>query len=463
METRDIKMIDLKNITADAKCQTSDVIVCGAGPAGVMAAIAAARAGAKVQLIEAAGCLGGVWTSGLLSWLLDVCDKPGLMAELIERLEKQRAIMDWNHRDHHLLEHITPDQGLAYDAEVMKWVLDQMCEESGVMVRCYTRVADVVMQDETICGVSTYSESGLEFFMADVVIDASGSGYVGAMAGNAFEFGSAKGETQPMTMMCLLAGLDMEALSDYHRFRKDGNGSRGAAWNTEKVRLHDLLKAHGLETSYSNVTLFLMPSGTVTMMANHEYGLNGLDAADLTVASQRARHELQQVVATLKGLGGAWSDLQLVATSSHIGVREGRRLAGLYELSQADLKNGRRFDDGICRVNFGIDVHSPNPKQGKGIPKFVSWGAQPYDIPLRSLIARDVKGLMMAGRCISGDFLAHSSYRVTGNAVAMGQAAGCAAAVCSKHHLAPQALSFEMVQACLEQTFDMSGVELSPS
>jgi hypothetical protein len=119
-----------------------------------------------------------------------------------------------------------------------------------------------------------------------------------------------------------------------------------------------------------------------------------------------------------------------VATAEHIGIREARRIKGLYTVTQDDLVNGTRHADAVCRVNFGVDVHSLKQNEenaggsyGRGIR------SKPYDIPLRSLISRDVPNLMMAGRNISGDFIAYSSYRVTGNAAVLGEAAGKHAAV----------------------------------
>jgi hypothetical protein len=117
-----------------------------------------------------------------------------------------------------------------------------------------------------------------------------------------------------------------------------------------------------------------------------------------------------------------------VATAEQIGVREGRRIHGQYKVSVQDLVEGTRHDDAVCRVLFGADVHSPKPLETKGVRR-EGVKAKAYDIPYRALIARDVKALLLAGRCISGDFIAHSSYRVTGNAVAMGEVAGVAAAV----------------------------------
>ncbi|HEC41798.1 MAG TPA: FAD-dependent oxidoreductase, partial [Bacteroides sp.] len=128
----------------------------------------------------------------------------------------------------------------------------------------------------------------------------------------------------------------------------------------------------------------------------------------------------------LKSIGGPWKNLYLVATAEHIGVREARRIKGLYTVTSDDLINGKRHEDAVCRVNFGVDVHSLNQEEENSQNRSYSRGitSQPYDIPLRSLISKDIGNLMMAGRNISGDFISFSSYRVTGNAAKLGEEAG---------------------------------------
>ena len=145
--------------------------------------------------------------------------------------------------------------------------------------------------------------------------------------------------------------------------------------------------------------------------------------------------------------GGVWKNLRLVATAEQIGTREGRRIHGIYTVSKRDLVQGARFDDAVCRVTFGVDVHSVSKNDEKQDAKGYSQGikSRDYDIPLRALIAKDVGGLMMAGRCISGDFIAHSSYRVTGNAVAMGQSAGRVTARAAKKNILPQEVNYQSI------------------
>jgi hypothetical protein len=204
----------------------------------------------------------------------------------------------------------------------------------------------------------------------------------------------------------------------------------------------------GVDPSYSKPTLFYIRQGLFCLMANHEYGVSAVDAGQITEATLRSRAEVHRLVDGLRSLGGPWQHMQIVATAEHIGVREGRRIHGLYTVTRDDLIEGARHDDAVCRVTFPVDVHSTDPSKDKGItPEGVR--ARPYDIPYRALIARDVNGLLTAGRCISGDFIAHSSYRVTGNSVAMGEAAGAAAALAAKTNRLPQDVPWGEIREAL--------------
>jgi hypothetical protein len=141
--------------------------------------------------------------------------------------------------------------------------------------------------------------------------------------------------------------------------------------------------------------------------------------------------------------------MQVVATAEQIGVRDGRRLAGRYTVVKNDVAGGARHEDAVVRATFSVDVHALT--KDKSAYSSMGVKVKPYDIPLRALIARDVDGLMMAGRCISGDFIAHASYRVTGNAVAMGEAAGATAAVAAKNKSAPHDVPWSEVQLVIEK------------
>jgi hypothetical protein len=183
-------------------------------------------------------------------------------------------------------------------------------------------------------------------------------------------------------------------------------------------------------------------------MTNHEYGVSAFDAGQVTEATIRARAEVHAIVAALRKIGGCWKDLAVVATAEQIGIREGRRIRGRYAITADDVVSGARHSDAVASARFGFDVHEiwPDGNLPPEVQRYRSLGAKRYDIPLRALIAADVDGLVMAGRCISGDFLAHSSYRVTGNAVPMGEAAGKTAAASVQKGVLPHELTWDEVK-----------------
>lgn len=410
--------------------EETDVIVCGAGPAGVAAALAAARTGAKVRLLEVHGCLGGVWTAGLLTWLLDVKNKSGLMAEIISKLKERDAQQPYR------------DGGaIAYDPEVMKALLEDLCLEANVKVQLFSRIVSA-SRDESgkrLASVITESKSGRQAWTAKTFVDATGDGDLAARAGCTFAVGHPEtGATQPMSLMILVTGIDTEACKEFI------NGIDPKA----KPNFRAEIEKTGMSPSYADASMFRIRDGLFSIMANHMYNVSAMDAQAITDATFRARREMTSMIDGLRALGGKWANIRLIASGEQIGVREGRRIAGLYEVSTNDLLIGARHDDAVCRVTFGIDVHSTDPTKTKAIEK-APLRARPYDIPLRALIAKDVDGLLLAGRCISGDFLAHSSYRVTGNAVEMGQAAGATAAIAAASNRLPREVPFAEVQQAL--------------
>lgn len=390
------------------------VCVAGGGPAGVAAALSAARNGAKTCLLEAGGCLGGIWTSGLLAWFLDANDKGGIMGEIIEKMEERGARGHWPSG--------RPDN--AFDVEELKELLESLCIEAGVEIHLHTSVTGANVVNSRLRHAITESKSGRLAYEARMFVDCTGDGDLGALAGNRFDYGNPEtGLAQPMSLVAMIAGVNMHQVSDYFRV----TGESTESWGAAKERFRHVMERGGHSPSYAFPTLMPVRDDLYLLMTNHEYGYCGFKETDLTAATLDARREINRIVNGLRSLGGIWSNLRLVSTGDKIGVREGRRLRGKYVVNVQDMIDGARFDDAVCRANFGADVHSTNPNHGKGIAKS-SIHTKPYDIPMRSLIAADVDGLMMAGRCISGDFIAHSSYRVTGNAVAMGEAAGKEAA-----------------------------------
>lgn len=413
----------------------TQVLIVGAGPAGIGAALAAARAGASTQLIETAGCLGGVWTAGMLTKIIDGGRKTGVMQEILRAMAARGS------------EVAKKTKGEIYDPELMKVVLEEMCVAAGVKIQLHTQLVGAVVNDQKrLIAIVTESKSGRQAWVADRFIDTSGDGDLAAQAGCRFDVGvNANCECQPMSLMALLTGLDAAAIPDF---------IREVAGEKAKTNMVKLMRDAGMKPSYSAPTLRLLHSGIYSLMTNHEYGVPAYDAGKITEATIRARREVHQIVADLRKLGGPWKDVAVVATAEQIGVREGRRIRGRAQVTVDDIVAGKKHADGVCQVNFGFDVHNVRPGDmfsGKDeieaeVKRYRAMGAKPYDIPLGALVAADVDGLMMAGRCISGDFIAHSSYRVTGNAVPMGEAAGLASAASVKKGVMPHELKWSEVK-----------------
>lgn len=415
----------LENERETRVAESVDVLVCGAGPAGIGAALAAARNGANTCLLESQGCLGGVWTAGLLAWLIDYGNKGGIMREIVERLEAMggRANVDGR-----------PSNG--FDVEIMKALLEDMCLEAGVRIRLNHYLVDAIVADGKLTHAICESKSGREAIAAKVFIDCTGDGDLAGRAGCGFDVGKPDtGATQPMSMLALVAGIDPEAVRKFHLGVK-------AAGHNARADLKAEMERAGVSPSYALPTMSYVRDDLFFLMANHEYGVSALDGQAISNATVSGRQEIHRLVNALRSLGDPWSSLHIVATSAHIGVREGRRVHGRYQVSIEDMINGARHVDSVCRATFGVDVHSTDKQKCSGI-EATTIRTKPYDIPLRALIAKDVNGLMMAGRCISGDFLAHSSYRVTGNAVAMGEGAGRAASFALQSNRLPHELSIE--------------------
>lgn len=394
--------------TAEVVSRTKayDVVVAGGGPAGVSAACAAARSGARVMLLELQGALGGIWTSGLLGCVLDF-GRSRTAKEIIVRLDALGA------------RHAKEDADFPYEPEYMKYVLEGMCAASGVEFQLHTMVTGAEVSGRMIRTVETHSKSGLERWQAKVFVDATGDGDLAALAGCGFDLGSRDGFDQPASLDAILAVRDAAALAPYTLYS-------GRDWASATGAFRDELLRAGIKPSYGMPTLYRVHDHLLVMMANHEYHVRLDDAAAVTAATVRARRENIEMVAALARLGGPWSGVRVVATAEQLGHRTARRIHGRYTVNREDVIAGRYFEDGVADCRFPVDIHAEDVDAAA--VSNVSVKAKPFQIPLRALMAKDVDNLFLSGRCISGDYVSHAAYRVTGPAVATGEAAGRAAA-----------------------------------
>ncbi len=406
-----------------------DVLVAGGGPAGVCAAIAAARQGASTRLIDANGCVGGIWTTCLLSFIHDHKGKDGVLKDIVETL-KARDVC-------YLVE--GGNKAYCADVEQVKLVLEELCVEAGVRMLYHTRVVNAAVSEDRITHAIVENKSGRQAYAAKVFIDCTGDGDLAALAGCDFDLGTGpEHDTQPMSLIALAAGADSKKIAPFVRGLAEPIG--------EHARRNFLaeIKRAGIEPSYKGPMMYMYREGLYGLMINHQYGACGLNAQEVTAATLEARAEINVIVNGLRQLGEPWANFRLLATGAQIGVREGRRIHGLYTVNTDDLRTGKMHEDGGVQIYFPIDVHQMKADAQNKIERFK---IQPYQIPYRAQIAKDVRNLLLAGRCISGDFIAHSSYRQSGDAAGMGEVAGRAAALAASTDRMPRDLPWSEVGA----------------
>jgi len=453
-----------------------DVVVVGGGPAGIGAAVGAARAGADVVLAERYGFLGGNATAALvmplMSWHNEVrgarargADEPlrllpsdhgpgepvvaGVLLDLMGRLLRRGGA-------------VAPSEETGYtvpiDPEAYKSAALDLLDCAGVKYLMHAFASGVTGEPSRPAGVVLETKSGPLVVEAPVIVDATGDGDVAAAAGAEYEIGRDDGLVQPMTLMFRIVEFERARFEGYVREHPDQWHGVSGLWEL----IEEAREAGELEMPREDLLFFASPhEHEITVNSTRVAGVLGIDVFDLTCAERLARHQMEHIVRFLRKRVPGFEDAYAVQSGTTIGVRETRRIVGEYTLSGDDVRAGRSFDDVIARGSYPIDIHDPTGGRGTLLERLPLGGA--YDIPLRCLIPRDVDGLLVAGRCISGSHEAHSSYRVTPIALATGQAAGVTAALAARSGLAPRAVGAGDVQrVLLDQGADL-GDAASPA
>lgn len=453
--------------------ESYDVIVCGGGPSGFVAATSAARAGARTLLIERYGFLGGMPTSAWLGPISpfhygDERVVAGIPQEFVERM---RAFGGSTGHIRCTNPHGSGAYLCFYDRETYKWTALNMFLEAGGDPLFHSFVADVVVEDGRVAGVIVSNKSGRREIRASVVVDATGDGDIAARAGAAHTVGRG-GENrsaQPVTMMFDMANVDTHKVKRYMDTHLDD-----FEWASEFVALEPYsprlqqehfvgqgflelvsagLKSEELYLGRDSV-LFLttVHNGVLHFNSTRVAGIDGTSAESLTKGEIDARKQVMSLSAYLVKYMPGFEHAHLAGTGVQIGVRESRHVLGEYVLTADDVIHGRKFDDVIARGYFPIDIHNLEGKEGYG-DKGGVWQDldDSYDIPLRCLVPQSMDGLVMSGRALSATHEAHGSFRTQGGVMQIGHAAGALAATAANQQKAVRDVPADDVQALLEE------------
>ena len=413
-----------------------DVLVIGAGPAGFSAAINAARQGATTMLIDQAGNVGGVATTGMMShWTGNTSG--GFYEELLDKSSDLSASSEPLN--------INRNYRQIINTEKLKTVMLQMLMEAGVNLQLYTFASEAITHNNCIKGVIVESKSGREALLAKIVIDASGDGDIAAKAGALYNVGrETDGKMQPMTIMFKVAGVDLNTAVFPGSFEDNIEIPKGMIQD---------LGHENIPQPAGHVLLYrsTLP-GVVTCNMTNSIEVDGTKAEDLTRATYTCRIQMNIIVKFLREFVPGYENCYLITSASIIGVRETRHFIGEYTITKEDILNAKVFENWVvANAHFNFDVHNIS---GSGLDKTGAQKhfAQPkgYTIPYGCFIPKTIDNLFFAGRNISGTHLAHSNYRVMPICVNMGQAVGIAAALCVKENIIPRKLEVKKLQQILK-------------
>ena len=441
---------------------SADVIVIGGGPAGMCAAIAAAREGVSVILVEQGGFCGGMATRGLVGPFMTCYDAKGekmiirgLFEEIVNRMVERgfaihpsevrsgTAFTSWIIIGH---EHVTP-----YEPEGLKVVMDEMLTEAGVKVLYHTDFLRPVLVDETITGVLVSSKRGMEIIGGKVVVDCTGDGDVATRCGVPYEMGNEElNLMQPASMFFQISNVDPDAVeadiqANIHNFyRKDGVNYRSFHWRVTEARENgdwDLKRV--------SIGLFRMPKPDEWCVnTSRIMGVDSTDNESLSNAEIVGRQQAQHILHFLQKYVPGCENARIKSTASYIGIRESRHIQGDYRLTADDLLDSKVPEDSILLAANSVDVHG---RFGPTSNEYVPIKGDYYGIPYRSLLPRGVEQLLIAGRCVSADSTAAGAIRVMPPCMGMGQAAGTAAALAVKAGSTVRNLDVQTLRAVLRK------------
>jgi hypothetical protein len=389
-----------------------DVLVVGGGSAGSAAAVAAARAGARTILVERYGFLGGTGAAVLDTFYgfytpgsKEKKVVGGIPDEVVARLESRGVLVKRPNT-------YGAGTGLTYDPETLKVVWDELTTEAGVKVLFHVYFVDVLENRGRLAGAVIGTKQGLLAIQARAVVDASGDADVAARAGAPFEDAGALGIAQSLTTTFKVINVDVVRARTFPKEELWALMERAATEGYDLPRKEGSAHASPL-------------AGVMVTNMTRVAGVDATNPEALAKAEKEGRKQALEYMRFLRDKVPGYERAQLGALSTNIGVRETRRIRGKYWITREDVLAARKFPDAIAQCGAPIEEHHEGSDTRW---EYLPDGAT-VDIPFRALLPLGVEGLVVAGRCLSASHEAHASIRSIGQCLAMGQAAGLAAAL----------------------------------
>ena len=422
---------------AVAKEYECDVLVVGGGPAGFGAAVAAARNGASTILIERNAMLGGMATTGLVGPFMtcydDDCTEQivkGVFDELCLRTEAKGGAIHPSKVDgmttyssYYIRSHchVTP-----YLSEILALTMDEMVLEAGVKLLYNVQVVDVIREENRIVGVIAAIKEGLAIFKAKTFIDCTGDADIAYFAGAPTWAGDKNnGLMQPATLFFEMGGLDREKFVGELEAKKNAGELGIPSHNCWSWYIAEARKNGDWTLQRDEIGNYEMPlSNRWKMNCTRIPGVDATKTEDVTYGLIEGRKQVQEVMNFMRKYVPGCEHAELIQVASALGIRETRHIVGKYELTIPDIMEQKHFDDAICTFAYAVDIHDPNGDGG--VLQEVN---HYYTIPFRCMVPVECENLLVSGRSICGSSEAAASYRVMPCCIALGQAAGTAAAL----------------------------------
>ena len=392
----------------------ADVFVAGGGPAGVCAALAAARAGKSVFLAEASGAFGGAATMAYVPAFATFSDGVRNVVGGIGLEIRRQVSQD------------IPETSYwtALDLEELKRVYDRMISESGVRFSFFTSVCDASARDGHLEHVVLSTKRGLLAVKAKIFVDCTGDGDLVAFAGGAFEMGDAEGGVMPCTLCSQWNDIDFSQQNPHPQSLLPKAIADGV-FSVPDLHLPGFFKGPYKGSSLGRGNI------------GHTYNVDPTDERSLTKAMIDARRRMPEWGRFYREYLKGYGKMRLASTAPYLGVRESRRVTCDYTLGVQDFVARRQFDDQVGRYCYPVDVHTSKPGDKKAFEAFLKEyqkdlkykKGESYGIPYRALVPKSFSNVLVAGRCMGTDQKMQASIRVMPGCFITGQAAGTAAAL----------------------------------